>query len=258
VINRHELTRRFGALMFAVTVALTSPGQGSQVTAASTGHGFTNPLESLREIDVVAFHQSNVAPTRVTADVGTYRGRRAIHMVNDDSMIADGDPAGGQALAILRKSNLRDGSITLDVVAWPRQGARPDTRGFVGVAFHVQNRGAQFEAFYLRFTNGRAEDQLRRNHAAQYVSEPEFPWYRLRREDPGEYESYVDIEQEAWTRIKLVVQGSTARLYVNGAAQPCLIVHDLKLGAVDGPVALWNGADTEAYFSNLHIEPQRR
>jgi len=52
--------------------------------------------------------------------------------------------------------------------------------------------GAWSEVFYLRPTNGRADDQLRRNHAVQYVSHLEFPGHRLRQESPGVYESYAD------------------------------------------------------------------
>jgi hypothetical protein len=44
----------------------------------------------------------------------------------------------------------------------------------------------------LRPTNGRADDQVRRNHSTQYISYPDFPWYRLREETPGMYESYSD------------------------------------------------------------------
>jgi len=76
----------------------------------------------------------------------------------------------------------------------------------------------------------------------------------LREESPGVYESYVDIEPQAWTHLKIVVSGINAQLYVNNAPQPCLIVNDLKLGEARGQVALWDGADTEAYFSNLRIE----
>ncbi len=143
----------------------------------------------------------------------------------------------------------------------PREGAKPSTRGFVGIAFriqkhdqeHVQDHGSRYEAFYLRMTNGRADDQLQRNHSAQYVSQPDYPWNRLRQENPGMYESYVDLVAGAWTRIKIVVTGTKAQLYVNNAEQPCLIVNDLKLGETHGPVALWTGSDTEAYFSNLKV-----
>src|SRR5271154_4303645 len=101
-------------------------------------------------------------------------------------------------------------------------GAPTDARGFIGVLFHVQDHGEKAENFYLRPTNGRADDQLRRNHSVQYVSEPEFPWARLRQETPGVYESYTDLEPSVWTHVKIVVAGVQARLYVNHAAQPCL------------------------------------
>jgi len=53
-----------------------------------------------------------------------------------------------------------------------------------------------------------------------------------------------------------VVSGTTARLYVNGAAQPSLIVNDLKHGDGAGRVALWAQVDTDAYFSAINVENQ--
>jgi len=55
-------------------------------------------------------------------------------------------------------------------------------------------------------------------------------------------------------KIKIVVAGNKARLDVNSAEQPCLIVKDLKLGATRGQIALWVGTDTEGYFSNLIVK----
>ena len=114
-----------------------------------------------------------------------------------------------------------------------------------------QPNAAKYEMFYLRPTNGRADDQLRRNHSAQYVSFPDWPWERTRKETPGLYESYVDLEPAVWTKVKITVAGTKAQLYVNGATQPCLIVNDLKLGPGKGGVALWIGPGTEGYFANL-------
>ena len=70
------------------------------------------------------------------------------------------------------------------------------------------------------------------------------------------YESYVDVESGAWTRLRIEVSGNKARLYVNGAKQPCLIVNDLKHGESHGAIALWARISTEAYFSNLRVEPK--
>jgi hypothetical protein len=186
----------------------------------------------------------------VTADVQTYRGRRALRLVEEPASTPDGS----DTMAVLAGSDFKDGTIEVDVAGAPRRGAFEGARGFIGIAFRVQPRAAAYEYFYLRPTNGRAEDQLRRNHATQYAAEPDYPWERLRKEQPGVYESYVDLEAGAWTHLKIVVSGTDARLYVRGADQPCLLVHDLKLGDSRGRIALWIGLGTEGYFSHLTVE----
>jgi hypothetical protein len=213
--------------------------------------GSTLPLNSMVGLELQGISEPGAEPVKIKGEVASYRGRRAVRIVNDDGPA--GGVSGGQVLAIVKKPVFKDGTIEVEVAGFPRQGAKPGTRGFIGIAFRVQGHGSRYEAFYLRMTNGRASDQLQRNHSAQYVSQPDFPWNRLRDESPGVYESYVDLDAGAWTRIKIVVGGIKAQLYVNGAEQPCLMVNDLKLGDSDGLVALWTGSDTEAYFSNLRI-----
>lgn len=210
-------------------------------------------LDSLDGLEIKAVSETGAQPVKVKADISTYKGRRALHMLNDDSTLGSSGPSGGESLAIVKDSDFEDGTIELDLVGMPRQGANSQSRGFIGLAFRIQGDVDKFESFYLRFTNGRADEQIRRNHSTQYVSFPDFSWSRLRQESPGVYESYVDIEENAWTKVKIVVSGTKAKLYVNGANQPCLIVNDLKLGERRGRIALWAGSDTEAYFSNLTI-----
>jgi hypothetical protein len=53
--------------------------------------------------------------------------------------------------------------------------------------------------------------------------------------------------------VRIVATGDKARLYVNGAEQPCLIVNDLKLGPAKGGVALWVGPGTDGYFKGLRV-----
>ncbi len=97
------------------------------------------------------------------------------------------------------------------------------------------------------------DDQLRRNHSAQYISFPDYEWNRLRTEAPGQYESYVDLFPGEWTKFKVEVSGVKARLYVNGAPQPVLVVNDLKHGDSKGALALWIEVGTEAYFANMRL-----
>ena len=74
---------------------------------------------------------------------------------------------------------------------------------------------------------------------------------------PGRYESYVDLVPGEWTHLRIEVSGATARLYVNNAAQPALIVNDLKRGAdAHGTVGLFVGNGTDGHFRNLTVRPQ--
>jgi hypothetical protein len=184
------------------------------------------------------------------AELVTYRGQRAVHLIP----LAGHESGDDGMLAILTGSDFKDGTIEVEVAGTPRPGAPSDARGFIGVLFRVQAHGERAENFYLRPTNGRADDQLRRNHSVQYESAPDFPWFRLRKENPGQYESYVDLDAGAWTKMKIVVSGTGARLFVNGADQPCLIVNDLKLGETRGQIALWAHVTTDGYFSNLTMK----
>jgi hypothetical protein len=128
------------------------------------------------------------------------------------------------------------------------------SRGFIGVAFRINEDNTKFESIYIRPTNARAVDQIRRNHSIQYFSFPDFPFMRTRKETPEKYESYADMALNEWIKIKITVKDSKARLSINDAIQPCLIVNDLKHGAdSSGAIGLWVDVGTEGYFSDLKI-----
>lgn len=159
-------------------------------------------------------------------------------------------------LAVIEGSAFGSGVIEAEIAGAPAPGAGEGARGFVGLAFRVQDDMRTYDAFYLRPTNGRAEDQERRNHVTQYISHPDWPWFRLRKETPSRYESYVDMLPNAWTKVRIDVRGDKARLFVNNAEQPTLIVNDVKSGATaKGAVALWIDSGTVAHFRALSIKP---
>ena len=162
-----------------------------------------------------------------------------------------------EQLAPLTGLDFSNGIIQAEIAGAPAPDAPEGARGFVGIAFRVQSDMRTFDAFYLRPTNGRADDQERRNHAAQYIAHPDWPWFRLRKETPSRYESYVDLVTGVWTRIKIEVRGTRARLFVHGQEQPTLVVNDLKSGAQGkGGVALWIDRGTIAHFRDLSVEPE--
>ena len=196
----------------------------------------------------VAQTVDTLVPHKVKLESVEYKGKRAIKVVED------GQVANGEAYATVKGAPFRNGTIEVEMAGLPAKGAFEGARGFIGVAFRM--RDGKFEYIYLRPTNGRAEDQVRRNHSTQYSSFPDFDFARSRKEAPEKYESYVDLEPGAWTRVRITVQGTTARLYVHGAPQPALIVNDLKLGDASGDVGLWIGPGTEGYFTGLSVKPE--
>src|SRR4051812_26845083 len=182
-----------------------------------------------------------------TAEMTTYKGRRALHVA---------PPAverTAAAMATFDDLDFGNGVIEADVAGIPIKDASDTARGFVGIAFHLADEAESYELIYIRPLNGRAKDQLQRNHSTQYMSMPGFDWKTLRAQSPGVYESYVDLEPGAWTHLKIVVHDQDASLYVGDAKQPCLVVHDLKLGKRSGGVALWAGSEADGYFSNVKI-----
>jgi hypothetical protein len=185
----------------------------------------------------------------VSAEPVTYNARKAIRVTEP----ADQKGQAEDRLVIVAGTDFQNGVIEVDVAGKPGAGAVQAARGFIGVAFRVAPDVSKFECIYLRPTNGRAEDQVRRNHSAQYVSFPDYSWPRLRKEEPEKYETYVDLVPGEWTKVKIEVQGVKARLYVHGVEQPTLLVNDLKKGESRGAVALWIGPGTEGYFTNLRI-----
>lgn len=159
-----------------------------------------------------------------------------------------------EQFAVIEGLDFSSGVIEAEIAGAPAPDAGAAARGFVGIGFRVQPDMRTYDAFYLRPTNGRADDQERRNHATQYISHPDWPWFRLRQETPSKYESYVDVVPNAWTKIKIEVRDDHARLYVNDNSQPALIVNDVKSGAgAHGGVALWIGPGTVAHFRNVRV-----
>lgn len=196
----------------------------------------------------IALDPARLTPKNVKIEAVTYQGRKAVRVTDPDLQQQD-----GTRLAIVTGAALENGEIEIDAAGDTVPGASPALRGFTGIAFRVDGGGAGYEAFYVRTKNGRSEDQEQRNHSAQYISFPDFPWQRLRQQTPGKYESYVDLVPGRWTKLRIAVQGRMARLYVDGAEQPVLIVNDLKRAESKGAVALWIGPGTVAHFANLKI-----
>jgi hypothetical protein len=214
--------------------------------------GFTQVKRTTIPLDDLRMQSSNVKTEWVT-----YKGRRALRVTD----IAPASVGAILRLIILSKPEFQDGVIEIELTGETGPNAPEGARGYVGVAFRVvpdagkdaANVATKYECFYLRPTNGRADDQVRRNHSTQYISYADFLFQRMRQGFPEKYDSYVDLVPGEWTKVKIEVRGDKARLYVHDAPQPVLVVNDLKLGRSQGQIALAIGPGTVAHFANLRV-----
>ena len=115
----------------------------------------------------------------VKAEAVRHKGRDAIRLI-------EVDPSRRAGLAVVKGATFTNGEIAVDVAGLRGPYAQPDDRGFVGVAFRISPEAERFEYLYIRPENGRAEDQVRRNHATQYASHPDFPFSRSARSSPND------------------------------------------------------------------------
>jgi hypothetical protein len=208
------------------------------VAWASVGHATAN-AQTYALSDT-----KDLALVNMKADAIEYKGRKAVRLTKD---------GGKDGFALLTGADFQDGSIDADIAL--KITTPPGVRmpGFVGIAFRARPDASRYELFYLRPGNSHSDDQAMRNHSAQYTSQPDFDWYKLRREWPWVYETQAELKPETWTKVRIEVKGRTAKLYLNGSENPTLVVDGLKGEDLRGGVALWSDEGEEAYFSNVRI-----
>ncbi|RYY21848.1 MAG: hypothetical protein EOP41_07885 [Sphingobacteriaceae bacterium] len=192
----------------------------------------------------------NFSPVQVYMSVQKMDGKEVVRVCKDTAVKAVDQPT----FAKLNKVMFKNGTIEVKVLSRLLKTAQKDNRGFIGIAFHINEDNSRFEGIYIRPTNGRADDQIRRNHSVQYFSFPDYPFSRLRKESPELYETHADMGLNEWTKLRIVVKDKQAKLFLGDNRQPTLLVNDLKLGsAATGAIGLWVDVGTEGFFKDLHV-----
>jgi hypothetical protein len=197
------------------------------------------------------FENYELEPVQVNMTITKIDGREAVRVVRDTAI------KGADIPTFVRLNNTGDfsnGTIEVTLLSLLLPTADATARGFIGLTFRINQDNSRFEGIYIRPTNGRAEDQLRRNHSTQYFSYPDYKFDRLRKESEGKYESYADMGLNEWIKMKIVIKDAQAKLYLNDNPQPTLIVNDLKLGAANsGAIGLFLDGGTDAFFRDIKV-----
>lgn len=131
--------------------------------------------------------------------------------------------------------------------------SEPPQSNFLGIAFHATD-DITHDAVYFRPFNFKSEDPIRKIHAVQYVSHPEYPWFDLRRDKTDQYEKAVmpAPNGDSWFHAKIEIKRPTIRVFVDHAEEASLIVNEL-LPRKETGFGLWCGPGVGGYFANLKV-----
>ncbi|WP_286753497.1 MULTISPECIES: family 16 glycoside hydrolase [Sphingobacterium] len=198
----------------------------------------------------IKLEEKRLTPVQTSMSMTRINGKRAVSVIKSPKVLADDEAT----YVRINDLDFKDGVIEVKVLSQLLPDAPAHARGFIGLAFRINEDNSRFESIYVRPTNSIANDQLRRNRTVQYFSYPNFKFTDSRATAPGQYESYAPIVPNQWIKLKIEVKGQTAKLFINDAKEPNLIVNDLKMGAdKTGAIGLFVDIGTEGFFRDLKV-----
>ena len=144
--------------------------------------------------------------------------------------------------ALLKDAEFEDGIIECDIAM------KGGVRSYPGILFRVQSP-EEYERVYLRPHRSPLYDD-----AVQYVAAfhgvDSWQFYN----GPG-LTSRAVISTDRWVHVRIEVLGTQARVYLDNAPQPVLVVGDLQRGKSRGGLGLTTMADGASFFSNFSFRP---
>jgi len=169
------------------------------------------------------------------AEVVEYQGQQAVKLgVKQDGAMF------GFGMAVLKEDPFVNGIIEYDILF-------DETRTFGGLRFRAQDAG-NFENFYLRAHQSGNPD------ATQYMTNYNgVASWQLYYGDS--YSAPVKFSFDEWMRVRLVISGNLADIYITDMDKPAYTV-ELKREENAGGVALWGlNIGGPVWVSNFSVEP---
>ncbi|MDX2045863.1 MAG: family 16 glycoside hydrolase [Chitinophagaceae bacterium] len=193
--------------------------------------------------------KSNLVANQVYMSFEKLDEKNVLRVIKDSTVQKVDEPT----FVKVKDLDFENGIIEVKVLSRLLKNAPAFARGFIGIAFRIDDNNTKYESIYIRPTNGRADDQVRRNHSVQYYSYPDYKFDRLRKETPETYETYADMGLNEWITMRIEVKGKEAKLYLNNQKQASFIVSEMKGSAAKGGIGLWVDIGTEGYFKDLKV-----
>jgi hypothetical protein len=181
----------------------------------------------------VSTHRASAQVVPVSADAWTasdslrtlsYHGRPAVYI--------------NRGVALVRGASMENGTIDLDVAA-------SDTTNFLGIVFRAASPRFS-NVVFLRFGASGTEEAVQYGPAFNSLG---VAWQVYHGDGAN---AVAEIPRNQWFHLRLEVAGPVARLYVDTASVPTLLVP--RIVASGGScIGIWTGAfGRGAYFANVH------
>jgi hypothetical protein len=212
-------TARLRLLVCLVLTGTAAPGRAEPIPVLLTAGNWTVSQKN--------FKLTQTEDASHNGEIGPFLGRESLRV--------------SKGLFYSRGVNVENGTIDVDMAPAP-------TARFFGLAFHVHSED-DYELIFFR-PRSSGTDQ-----AIQYT--PVFrgaPCWQIY-SGPG-CNASANIPRNEWMHVRLVVAGRSAKLFLNNASQPSLVIPDLKLGPASGGIGFW-GHMGDAYVANPSYTPDR-
>jgi hypothetical protein len=209
-------------------------------------------LSASLQAQPVQLVKNNFVANQVYMSFEKLDGENVLMVIKDSTVQKVDEPT----FVKIRDLDFENGTIEVKVLSRLLKTAPDYARGFIGLAFRVNDDNTAYESIYVRPTNGRADNQLRRNHTVQYYAYPDYKFDRLRKQSNGEFETYADLGLNEWITVRIEVKGKEAKLYLNNQKSASFVVSEMKGSTAKGGIGLWVDIGTEGYFKDLKITKQ--
>lgn len=196
---------------------------------------------------LIAQNKSTISSNDNTSSWEVYNRTSKITAEGGDTFISL-DARAGDGLVVNQNIEFENGVIEFDV-----KGKNVPGKSFVGVAFHIQDEET-FNAIYFRPFNFKNPDKVRSGHSVQYISHPEFTWFKLRSDFPEQFENPVNPipNPDVWFHAKVIVKWPMVTVFVENSKETSLEVKMLS-EFKKGKVGFWVGNGSDGTFKNLKV-----
>ena len=205
------------SLALGVFAGLAGPCQGQSVSIPVTADRW-----------VISDKNERINPAKSLANNG-----KNVNFLGRESLCV------AKGFAYVRDLDMQNGTIDADLAMDPNGN-------FLGMAFRVKSED-EYELFFFR--PGASGSLQAVQYTPGLLGANAWQLYNF-----PKYVARAAIPDDRWFHVRVVVAGLSAKLYLDHAAEPALVVSDLKLGYARGSFGFW-GQEGGGYISNVSYTP---